>query len=122
MEASTREILLSLASALSSDSRNLALSKAEKALEESEEVRELSRKTKEAYEAYGYSADHFGLESEETKKKQHELYLAKKALDEHPLSQEYNARFALVRRLYAEVDAILIGPYREKRVCLERKQ
>ena len=122
MEAKTHEILTLLQAALSEDPRSVALETAEEALENSEEVRALSNKAKLAYEEFGYAQDHFGLESPITKERQHDLYLAKKALDEHPLSRDYAKKYALVRSLYAEIDALLIGPYRDKRVCLERKK
>ena len=51
------------------------------------------------------------------KKHLHELYLAKKELDEYPLSQQYQKAYYAVRRLYAELDEILFGPYQYHLSC-----
>lgn len=122
MENDTRVALQNLKSALDLDSRTLSLAEVEKRLEDSDEVKSLSEKAKVALEDFAYAQSHFGNESELTKEKQRALYLAKKALDEHPLSMEYGRHYAAVRSLYSEIDALLIGPYRDKRVCLERKK
>lgn len=121
METITVKYLSALKEALASDPRSIALKEIEKQLEESEEVRLLSNKAKEAMEELGYAQEHFGVDSPFSKEKQKELYLAKKALDEHPLSREYTKRYAIIRSLYGEIDALLIGPYRDKRVCLGKK-
>ena len=122
MESSTLKTLTLLKEALAADPRSLALKQVEKDLEGSEEIRLLSNKAKEAMEELAYAQGHYGPNSPLSKDKQRELYLAKKALDEHPLSREYSKRYAIIRSLYGEIDALLIGPYREKRVCLERKK
>ncbi|MCR5078625.1 MAG: hypothetical protein K6B65_01715 [Bacilli bacterium] len=120
MEERTRELLYVLSSLLESDARCLALKEAEVRLNESDEVRSLSSITKAKMESYAYNKDHFGENSELTKSSLHELYLAKKALDEHPLSKDYQRKYAIVRRLYDELDLILISPFREPLQC-ERK-
>ena len=117
MEEALRETLLILAAAIKEDPRLLALDEIDSRLSKSEEVAELSEKAKEKVVDYAYNRDHFGEASELTKASQHEAYLAKKALDEHPLSKEYQAKYRPVRELYAEIDYIILSPYRDKPRC-----
>ena len=122
MEEGTRIALEELREALADDLRLKKLEEAERKLNASEEVASLSQKAKEALSAYAYNRDHFGSVNELTRSAQHEAYLAKKALDEHPLSKEYNAAFKEVRILYDELDGILLSPYREKLNCRRGKE
>ena len=121
MENETIQALLNLRSAVDSDPRVLQLSKSEEALNASEEVRSLKAKVDEASERYSFEVSHFGEESESAKSSLHELFLAKKALDEHPLSRQYNADYSIVRKLYGQIDSELIGPYRSQRRCEAKK-
>ena len=117
MENETLQALLKLKSALDEDPRVLALAASEKALGDSEEARALKAKVDEASEAYSFNLNHFGEESEATKSSLHELFLAKKALDENPVARQYNSDYAAVRKLYGEIDSRLIGPYRASKRC-----
>ena len=122
MNESTREILYTLSSLILEDPRLISLKEAEERLNESEEVATLSNLTKRKMETYAYNRDHFGENSELTKDSLHELYLAKKKLDEHPLSLDYQRKYSVVRKLYDELDSMLISPFREPLRCEGKKQ
>lgn len=121
MENQTIQALLDLRSALDNDPRILQLAKSEEALSASEEITSLKKVVDEASERYSFDVSHFGEESENAKASLHELFLAKKSLDEHPLSRQYNADYSVVRKLYGQIDSELIGPYRAHRRCEVKK-
>lgn len=106
---------------LESDPRTLSVEEMEKELNGSEEVASLSTKAKAALEEFALAKDRYGPEDDIVKARLHDLYLAKKALDEHPLSIEYNCRYVALRRLYAEIDEILLGQYRVSGCCNRKR-
>ena len=53
--------------------------------------------------------NHFGENSEEAKKAQHELFLKKEALDNHPLVRDYLKAYQEVRGLYFNLNDILFS-------------
>lgn len=112
MKEQTRRALSALRTALKEDSRILELDRLDAGLSSYPEILALSQKMKEVGERYYEISKRKGNEDEETRAAQHELYLAKKALDEAPEAREYMKQYAVVRRLYAEIDGILFGPYR----------
>ena len=117
MDNKLRETLNTLSDALKEDPRLKELAEKDQALNASEEVHLLSEKAKDALSEFAYNKDHFGEGHELTLKAQRNAYLAKKALDEHPLSKEYNASYKKVRELYDAMDRLLLAPYREKVSC-----
>ena len=95
----------------------------ERALARAEQLKQKMKRATAAEEAKkkaeGYANSlYFGQDDpEKTPPAQHELYLAKKELDEYPLSQQYQKAYYAVRRLYAELDEILFGPYQYHLSC-----
>jgi hypothetical protein len=120
MQEKTLQALSKLSALLKEDPRVLRLEKAEKEATLSEEVRSLSTSMQEKADAYVDARSHYGEEGALTLAAQKELYLAKKALDSNPLAWEYSQAYAVIRRLYADIDSVIYGPYREKRKCLEK--
>jgi len=114
METELSLALSQLNDALKSDPRILALNQAEEALYRSPEVIELAKKKDAAEQAYEDCLVYHKEKDPEALALQHQLYQAKLALDKHPLAQEYNAAYILVRDLYMKIDDILYGPFRKR--------
>ena len=114
METELSLALSQLSDALKSDPRISALNQAEEALYNSPEVIELAKKKDAAEQAYEDCLVYHKEKDPEALAIQHQLYQAKLALDMHPLSQEYNAAYILVRDLYMKIDDILYGPFQKK--------
>lgn len=94
---------------LNNDKRILRLNALEKELENNEEVMALAQQKDTAVSLYSDALNHFGKESEELKKYQHELFLKKEALDNHPLVREYMKAYNEVRDLYFNLNEILFS-------------
>ena len=94
---------------LRDDSRITALNELEKELKENQEVMALSYQKEVAVTNYSDALNHFAKDAPELKKYQHELFIKKEALDNHPLVQKYLKAYAAVRDLYYEVNEILFG-------------
>ena len=94
---------------LRDDSRIIALNELEKELKENQEVMALSYQKEVAVTNYSDALNHFAKDAPELKKYQHELFIKKEALDNHPLVQKYLKAYAVVRDLYYEVNEILFG-------------
>ena len=108
-----------LREAIKQDPRIQKLDSLEKQLMADPLVISLSKAKEAAENRY---QDRLGFEkpsSETCQRLQKELYLAKKALDENPLVQEYSAAFTTVRDLYMGIDDILFRDYRKKAVFEE---
>ena len=117
MKESTYRALEILKDALDQDERILALDTLDREVNADPKLLELSLEAKKKAEGYANSL-YFGQDDpKKTPPAQHELYLAKKQLDEYPLSREYQKAYYAVRRLYAELDEILFGPYRYALSC-----
>ncbi len=117
MEVLTVNLLNELREALASDQRVLALSEAESALSSNEEAKAKKLLADKAEETYEEAMKLHGQDSAEAKAALHDLYLAKKALDELPVSVQYNKCFQEVRRLYDEIDSRVLGPFRSLPRC-----
>jgi hypothetical protein len=115
MKSATTRALSALRQGLKEDPRIVELDRLDAELSSYPEILSLSAKMKEAGERYYELTKTKGNEAEETRLAQHELYLAKKALDEAPEAMEYRNQYAVIRRLYAEIDGILFGPFRPGR-------
>ncbi len=89
---------------MESDVRTKKLLIAEKSMENDEEVMRLSYAFSVAQDEYNDILRHFSKDSEEAKKYQHKLFLAKQQLDLHPLVQAYLKCYQEVRKMYDEVD------------------
>lgn len=94
---------------LDNDERIIRLNKLENELNNNEEVMALSYQKDLAVSAYSDALNHFANNSEEIKKYQHELFLKKEALDNHPLVKEYLKAYSEVRDLYFQINEILFN-------------
>ena len=105
---------------LDNDERIIRLNKLENELNNNEEVMALSYQKDLAVSSYSDALNHFANNSEEIKKYQHELFLKKEALDNHPLVKEYLKAYSEVRDLYFQINEILFNDLslhlKEKRV------
>lgn len=105
---------------LDNDERIIRLNKLENELNNNEEVMALSYQKDLAVSSYGDALNHFANNSEEMKKYQHDLFLKKEALDNHPLVKEYLKAYSEVRDLYFQVNEILFNDLslhkKEKRI------
>lgn len=110
-----------IALALKGDKRLKELKDAEDRMLSDSEVIELIKRKNAMEDEYSLVLSYSSRDSEQAKKAQHELYLAKKALDEHPLVKEYNDAYLKARDLYLSLDEIIFGPYRGKSLTSEAK-
>lgn len=94
---------------LDNDERLIRLNKLENELNNNEEVMALSYQKDLAVSAYSDALNHFANGSEEIKKYQHELFLKKEALDNHPLVKSYLKAYSEVRDLYFQINEILFN-------------
>ena len=94
---------------LDNDERLIRLNKLENELNNNEEVVALSYQKDLAVSAYSDALNHFANDSEEIKKYQHELFLKKEALDNHPLVKSYLKAYSEVRDLYFQINEILFN-------------
>ena len=105
---------------LDNDERIIRLNKLENELNNNEEVMALSYQKDLAVSSYSDALNHFANNSEEIKKYQHELFLKKEALDNHPLVKSYLKAYSEVRDLYFQINEILFNDLslhqKEKRV------
>lgn len=117
MEKKTLSALNALLTAVAEDPRLLALSEDEQRLSEDEEFVRLSHEKDAKADSFEETRRHYGGESEEAKKALHELYLAKKSMDEHPLARTYESHYKQVRELFDEMDRIVFDCFRGKPNC-----
>ena len=105
---------------LDNDERIIRLNKLENELNNNEEVMALSYQKDLAVSSYSDALNHFANNSEEMKKYQHDLFLKKEALDNHPLVKSYLKAYSEVRDLYFQINEILFNDLslhqKEKRV------
>ena len=94
---------------LSQDERVVLLNKLEKEMNNNEEVMALAYQKDLAISNLSDAINHFGENSEEAKKAQHELFLRKEALDNHPLVRDYLKAYQEVRELYFNLNDILFS-------------
>ena len=94
---------------LDNDERLIRLNKLENELNNNEEVVALSYQKDLAVSVYSDALNHFANNSEEMKKYQHELFLKKEALDNHPLVKSYLKAYSEVRDLYFQINEILFN-------------
>ena len=94
---------------LDNDERLIRLNKLENELNNNEEVMALSYQKDLAVSAYSDALNHYANNSPEIKKYQHELFLKKEALDNHPLVKSYLKAYSEVRDLYFQINEILFN-------------
>ena len=91
------------------DSRYLHLLELEKEMENNEEVCLLSYRKDTANSHYNDMLKIYNEESDEVKKARHDLFLAKQALESHPVVIEYLKAYQEVRELFDNINDILFG-------------
>ncbi|HHT66974.1 MAG TPA: YlbF family regulator [Erysipelotrichaceae bacterium] len=94
---------------LDADERLILLNELEEKMRDNQEVMELAYYKDLAISRYSDLLNHFSSEDKITKKAHRELFLKKKALDEHPLVREYLKAYSQVRDLYLEISTILFS-------------
>lgn len=94
---------------LDADERLILLNELEEKMRDNQEVMELAYHKDLAISRYSDLLNHFSSGDKITKKAHHELFLKKKALDEHPLVREYLKAYSQVRDLYLEISTILFS-------------
>ena len=94
---------------MSQDERVILLNKLEKEMNDNEEVMALAYQKDLAISNLNDAINHFGENSKEAKKAQHELFLKKEALDNHPLVRDYLKAYQEVRELYFNLNDILFS-------------
>ena len=99
----------SLKELLDNDERIILLNELEKKMNDSEEVMALAYQKDLAVNEYSDALNHFASDSEEVKKAQHNLFVKKEALDNHPLVRDYLNAYSKVRDLYYQVNEILFN-------------
>lgn len=119
-EKDTTMLAFSLADAIEKDPRVLALKKAEKTMEEDDEVGRLAYAFDRAQTNYNDFLKIYSETSLEVQKGQKDLYLKKKALDEHPLVRDYLGCYQEVRKMYDVLQNSLFAPFNEHQ-CGDKK-
>lgn len=114
MEKTLATALEELKEALEKDPRVNNCRDKEKSMMENEEVLLLMASKDRLEREYEDKLSYCAKEDPSLQKAQHDLYIVKKVLDEHPLVKEYTASYLMVRDLYAEIDEIIFAPYRRK--------
>ena len=99
----------SLKELLDNDERVILLDDLEKKMNENEEVMALAYQKDLAVNDYSDALNHFSSDSEEVKKAQHNLFIKKEALDNHPLVSDYLKAYSEVRDLYYQINEILFN-------------
>lgn len=102
-------VAYSLKELLDNDERVILLDELEKKMNENEEVMALAYQKDLAVNEYSDALNHFSSDSEEVKKAQHNLFIKKEALDNHPLVRDYLKAYSEVRDLYYQVNEILFN-------------
>ena len=111
MDALLYSKVLKLKEAIEKDERIILLNQIEKEMEECDEVMKLSYKKDMACIAFNDALKHFSNDSKEVKDAQHDLYVAKLNLDNHPLIQKYNSLYKEVKKIYSLINKELFGPF-----------
>ncbi len=103
------------------DERVLDLEAKEKRMEQDEEVMVLSYRFNCAQNDYNDALRHYEEGSQELLAYQKKLYESKKALESHPLVQDYLKAYKKVRELYHEMESVLFADFKENINCQEKK-
>ena len=109
MEKDIYAIANQLKEDLQNDIRVKKLQIIEQEMDNDKNVMSLAYAKDVAASEYSDILNHFNEESEMAKKYQRKLYETKKALDEHPLVQQYLKAYKEVRELYDEINHILFS-------------
>ena len=109
------QILLDKASKLKEELDSLPevkeLERLNKLLNENEDVMRLAYKKDMCATKYEDAIRYFGENSDDAKKAQKELHLAKLELDKHELVIAYNKQFKIVREIYDRINEEIFNPF-----------
>lgn len=109
-----------LKTAVNNDPRLKALIDIERRMEEDADVMRLAYQKDQAETFYNDALRHFSNDSNEVKKAQNALFVAKSQLDKHPLIREYLLAYREVRLLYEQINQTLFSLFKEH-VCEDYK-
>lgn len=115
LEKLENELLL-LKNALKDDPRIILLNQLEEEVNSCPRLIGLSKQKEAAIADYSLAISCYPKDGAEVKKAQTNLYKAKLAIDEDPLSVRYSAAFIEVRDLYMLIDDIIFSEFRKKTV------
>lgn len=107
MRNETYQAIIDLKENIKSSEAYITLLEKEKVMENNEEVISLAYQVDIASSEYSEILKHFKEGSHEEKEARHKLYVAKKALDEHPLVKDYLAAYQRLRIMLEEINDIL---------------
>lgn len=108
-----------LKNSINSDHRIILLNELDDKINKSDEVMVLAYKKDVLSVKLNDNLNHFKDDSEEVRSIQKELYLAKLALDTHPLVKEYNKAYKEVRKMYDEINDTLFSNFKINHKCGE---
>ena len=103
------ELAYELKSLLDNDERVNKCNELEKIMANDDSAMRLSYKKDLAVDSYDFALSHFPKDSEEVKKAQQELHLAKLELDKCESVRNYLIAYSKVRDLYMEINNILFS-------------
>lgn len=113
-------LAFSLADTIEKDPRVISMKTAEKAMEENDEIGHLAYAFDLAQTHYNDLLKIYSETAPEAQSAQKDLYLKKKALDEHPLVREYLHCYQDVRLMYDTLQNELFAPFNEH-LCGEKR-
>ena len=115
------ERIISLATSLNEEINNhpkvKRLNELDKAINDSFDVYQLSKKKDEALEIYINNKKIYGEDNKLTLESLENLRKAKEALQEYPLVKEYLSVYSEVRNIYMKVNEIVLGGLIEDKIC-----
>lgn len=103
------ELAYQLKEEMNKDPRFIALNEAENKMENDPEVIKLTYQKDMKENAYNDALRHYSHDSEEVKKAQHDLYIAKRDLESHPLVRDYLVKYQVVRLVIEEINKTLFS-------------
>lgn len=111
MDEKLLEEIYILKAMLADDERIRRLDDLSKRLDEDEEVIALAYQKDLKALDYSDALNHYSRDDQNVKPFEKALFLAKYALDSHPLVKEYQAAYQKVRLLYEDINNILFGDF-----------
>lgn len=109
MNTDVYALAMELKQLLVDDFRLVLLNELENKMNQNAEVMALAYQKDIASAEYSHMLNHFPENDEATIKARQQLYLKKRALDEHLLVRQYLTAYSQVRDLYLEINNILFG-------------
>lgn len=114
MEKFITDEILALSKAMKDDPRFKNLDELEEEVNSNSVIFALSKRKDEAEKSYSFALPLYKKGSAELTKAEHDLYEAKLAIDNEPISKKYTEAYAKVADIYREIDDIIFSPFRKK--------